>query len=61
MVKELLLPGSDGAVALQLAATALVGPLAIIMLARRGQRDVAWLVAGLLAIWLAFVGFRSLH
>lgn len=61
MINDLLLPGTDGAVALQLAATALMGPLAVAALLRRGQRDLAWLVAGLVAIWLAFAGFRSLH
>ena len=61
MIKELLLPATDGAVALQLAASAVIGPVAITMLIRRGRRDVAWLVAGLLVVWLAFAGFRSLH
>lgn len=61
VIKDLLLPGSDGAVAIQLAATALVGPLALWLLIRRGQRDVAWLVGGVLMLWLAFTGFRSLH
>lgn len=61
MIKELLLPGSDGTVAVQLAATALVGPLAVALLIRRGQHEVAWLVGGVLVVWLAFLGLRSLH
>lgn len=61
MIEDLLLPETDGAVALQLAATVLVGPLAVAALVRHGQRDLAWLVAGLVAIGLAFAGFRSLH
>ena len=61
MIKELLLPRSDGAVAIQLAATAVVGPLALTLLIRRGQRDVAWLVGGVLVLWFAFAGFRLLH
>jgi hypothetical protein len=61
VIKELLLPRSDGAVAVQLAATARVGPLALALLIRRVQRDVAWLVGGVLVLWLAFAGFRSRH
>lgn len=61
MIKDLLLPVTDGGVALQLAATAVMGPLALVALVRRGERDIAWLVAGLLVLGLAFAGFRSLH
>lgn len=60
-MKDLLLPGSDGGVAVQLAATALLGPLALALLIRRGQHDIAWVVGGVLVLWLAFAGFRSLH
>ncbi|MCA1674009.1 MAG: hypothetical protein LC799_18025 [Actinobacteria bacterium] len=61
MIKSLLLPGTDGGVALQLAATALVGPLAVASLARRGYPDRAWLVAGIVTMWVAWMGVRSLH
>lgn len=60
-MKELLLPTSDAAVAVQLAATAVIGPVALLMLLRRGQRDIAWAVGGLVVLWLAFAAFRSLH
>lgn len=61
MIKGLLLPGADGAVALQLAATALVGPLAVAALVQRGYPDRAWLVAGIVTMWVAWMGFRALH
>ncbi len=61
MLKDLLLPNSDGAVALQLAATLTAGPLGVIALARYGKPDLAWLAGGALTLWLAFTAFRSLH
>lgn len=61
VIKDLLLPGTDGMVAIQLAAAAFGGPLALALLIRRGRRDAAWLVGGVLMLWLAFAGFRTLH
>lgn len=61
MIKDLLLPGSDAAVAIQLAVTAVVGTLTLALLIRRGHPDMAWLAGGVLALWLAFAGFRSMH
>lgn len=61
MLKELLLPNTDGAVALQLAATFIAGPSAVIALVRHGKTDLAWLTGGAVTLWLAFAAFRSLH
>lgn len=61
MIKDFLLPETDGLVAIQLAATILAGSGTLVILILRGQRDIAWLVAGSLAMWLAFAGFRALH
>lgn len=61
MLKDLLLPGSDSTVALQLAATLIAGPVSVVILARYGKPDIAWLLGGVLALWLAFTAFRSLH
>lgn len=60
-MRGLLLPESDGAVALQLVVTLIVGPLIVTGLVRYGKQDVAWLAGGVLTLWLAFAAFRSLH
>jgi len=61
MIAAFLLPGTDGGVAVQLIATLLVGPTAIVMLAKRNHSDLAWLATGVLVLWMGFMGFRALH
>ncbi len=59
-MKELLLPSTDGGVLVQVVVTALVAPAVLIFMAKR-HRDFAWLTGGILALWVALMGFRSLH
>lgn len=59
-MKDLLLPSTDGGVWIQVAATIVVAPALLVVVSKK-QRDVAWLTAGLVALWVAFMGFRALH
>ena len=59
-MKEFLLPGTDGGVAIQVVATAIVAPIVLILLVRK-QRDLAWFAGGVAALWIAFIAYRALH
>lgn len=59
--RDLLLPRTDGVVAVQLVVTLLVGPTILVVLLRTGRRDEAVFVGGLLMMWLAVMGIRALH
>lgn len=61
MIKELFLPSSDTAVALQVVGTAIAAPLVVLALVRRDKHDVAWLSAGVMSLWVAFLALRTLH
>lgn len=58
---ELLLPRTDTAVAVQLVVTAVVAPLVLLRLVHRRRTDVAWLLAGVVTLWVGFMGLRTLH
>lgn len=59
-VKDFLLPSTDGGVVVQVVATIVVAPIVLLLLAKR-HRDLAWLTGGVIALWLALMGFRALH
>jgi hypothetical protein len=59
-VKEFLVPSTDGGVLVQVVATTLVAPIVLVFVAKR-QRGLAWLMGGVLALWIALIGFRALH
>jgi len=59
-VKDFLLPSSDVGVLVQVVTTAVVAPIVLVLVARR-HRDLAWLTGGVMALWIALIGFRALH
>lgn len=59
-MKSFLLPGTDGGVAIQFVATAIVAPIVLLLVGRK-QRDLAWLAGGVVALWIAFIAYRALH
>jgi len=59
-VKELLLPGTDGGVLAQVVATTVIAPIVLVAVAR-WHRDLGWLTGGVIALWIALMGFRALH
>ena len=59
-MKELLLPSTDGGVVAQVVATTLVAPIVLVAVAR-WHRDLVWLTGGVIALWIALMGFRALH
>ncbi len=59
-MKGLLLPSTDGGVMVQILVTLIVAPVVLLAVAKR-QRDLAWLTGGVLALWVALMGFRALH
>ncbi len=61
VLRDLLLPQTDSGVGFQLAVTLLAGPAILVVLLRRGRRDEAVFVGGLLMMWLAVMGVRALH
>jgi len=58
---EILLPRTDGGVAVQIVLAALLVPAFSYFLIRSGHPDGAWLAVGLGTIWIAFMALRSLH
>jgi len=44
----------------QILVTLIVAPVVLLAVAKR-QRDLAWLTGGVLALWVALMGFRALH
>ncbi len=59
-MKDLLLPATDSGVWIQVAATVVVALVLLVAMSKR-QRDLGWLTAGAIALWIAFLGFRALH
>jgi hypothetical protein len=59
-VKDFLLPSTDVGVLVQVVATAVVAPIVLVIVAK-WHRDVAWLTGGVMALWIALIGFRALH
>ncbi|MDQ3216635.1 MAG: hypothetical protein M3Q18_02045 [Actinomycetota bacterium] len=59
-MKEFLVPSTDGGVVVQVVATILVAPIVLVLVAK-WHRDLAWLTAGVMALWIALIGFRALH
>jgi hypothetical protein len=59
-VKDFLLPSSDGGVVVQVVTTIVVAPIVLLLVVKR-HRDLAWLTGGVIALWVALMGFRALH
>ena len=59
-MKDFLLPSTDVGVLVQVVATAVVAPIVLVIVAK-WHRDVAWLTGGVMALWIALIGFRALH
>jgi hypothetical protein len=59
-MREFLVPSTDGGVVVQVVATILVAPILLVLVAK-WNRDVAWLMGGVTALWIALIGFRALH
>ncbi|MGH2750130.1 MAG: hypothetical protein ACRDK3_04560 [Actinomycetota bacterium] len=59
-MKAFLLPSTDTGVVVQAVATIVVAPIALWLAAKR-NRDLAWLTGGVIALWVALMGFRALH
>jgi hypothetical protein len=60
-VLEILLPRTDAGVLVQVIATVALGGLSLSVLIRRRKPDIAWFVGGVVTIWVAFLGIRTLH
>lgn len=58
---EFLLPRNDTGVTIQIVASAMLLPASLLVLIRTGRKDAAWLVAGIVTIWIAFAALRTLH
>lgn len=58
---DLILPRTDAGVLVQLIALVLVGSPLLYLTVRRGNREMAWFVGGLLVFLLGFFAFRSAH
>lgn len=58
---EILLPRTDGGVALQIVMTVVLLPAILYWLVRSGRKDGAWAVAGIGTMWIAFTAMRTLH
>ncbi|MGH2808121.1 MAG: hypothetical protein ACRDKT_12705 [Actinomycetota bacterium] len=61
VVIEFLFPRSDTAVVAQAVMTAIVVPIVLVRLIRRRRTDLVWFVAGVITIWVALMGLRTLH
>jgi hypothetical protein len=59
-MREFLVPSTDGGVVVQVVVTILVAPILLVLVAK-WHRDVAWLMGGVMALWIALIGFRALH
>ncbi len=57
---EFLLPRSDTGVLIQVIGTVITAPVVLVLAARR-HRDLAWFAGGIIALWVALLGFRALH
>ncbi len=58
---DFILPRTDAGVLVQLIALSVVGGPLLYLTVRRGNRDMAWFVGGLLVFFLGFFAFRSAH
>lgn len=61
LILEVLLPRTDRGVLFQTLVTLLIAPLPLIALVRQGKREAAWLLAGVITMWVALLGLRTLH
>lgn len=59
-MKMFLVPSTDGGVVVQVVATIIVAPIVLLLTAKH-HRDLAWLIGGVIALWVALMGFRALH
>lgn len=59
IVVEVLLPRTDAGVAAQVVVTVVVAALALWLVRR--NRELAWFVAGVTFIWVAFMALRTVH
>lgn len=58
---ELLLPRTDAGAFVQLAAVLGVGAPLLVWVVRRGFREWAWLLGGLMVFVLGFFALRTVH